>query len=142
MAERLKTISQKTSCPGTEKMAELERAFVLYQDCPGDHATFYRQVNEILARIQDFQSEKSKPFRLYLQATEMGPSEIEPTLRFLVVSEKCYDHQQSEALALAKELKQKYPNWESQSVNSEIEMIELYQSGWTSPWSHRELSQN
>lgn len=142
MAERLKTISQKTSCPGTEKMAELERAFLLYHDWPGDHADFYQQVNNILTRIQDFKSENSGPFRRYLQAVEIKPSEIEPSLRLLVINEKCYDHMQTQALALAKELKQKYLNWESQSVNSEIEMIELCQSGWTPRWSHRELSQN
>jgi hypothetical protein len=142
MAERLKTISQKTSCPGTEKMAELERAFALYQESSDDHAIFYRQADGILTHIRDFKSEKSGPFRRYLQATEIKASEIEPNLRFLVVREKCCDHQQDKALALAKELKQKYPNWEPQSVNGEIEMIELYQSGWTPPWIHGELSQN
>jgi hypothetical protein len=142
MAERLKVISQKTSCPGTQKMAELERAFALYQERPGDHADFYQQVNNILVGIQDFKSEESGPFRRYLQTEEIKPSEIEPNLRFLVTREKCIDHKQAEALALAKELKQKYPNWESQSVNGEIEMIELYQSGWTLPWSHGALSQN
>jgi hypothetical protein len=142
MAERLKVISQKTSCPGTQKMAELERAFALYQERPGDHADFYQQVNNILARIRDFKSDKSGLFQQYLQTEEIKPSEIEPNLRFLVTREKCIDHKQAEALALAKELKQKYPNWEPKSVNGEIEMIELYQSGGTPPWSHGALSQN
>lgn len=132
IAEKLKTISQKTSCPGTKKMAELEGAFTLYQDSwPGDHTAFYQQADDILVRIADFQSEKSGLFRLYLQATEMKPSDIEPTLRLLVVREKCFDHQQTEALALARELKHAYPNWEPRSVNSQIEMIELFQRGWT-----------
>ena len=123
-------------------MAKLERAFRLYGDEPGDHAEFYGQVNDILSHIGEFESEKDGAFRHYLKVVEMRPSEIEPTLRFLVVREKSYDHQLDKALDLAKELKQRFPTWEPQSVDGAIEMMELYKRGWTPSNSIRDLSKN
>jgi hypothetical protein len=142
LTERLKMVSQKTSQHGIERMAKLERVFRLYGDGSGDHAEFYGQVNDILSHIGEFESENDEVFRHYLKMVEMRPSEIEPTLRFLVVNEKCCDHQQDQALELAKELKQIFPSWEPQSVNSAIEMMGLYKRGWTPSNSVRDLSKN
>jgi len=141
LTERLKIISLKTSEPGTKKMAELERASRLFQDEPGDHTEFYRQVDGILGHIREFESEKGAPFRRYLKLVEMRLSDIEPTLRLLVVNEKGYDHQMDKAIELAKELKRKFPAWDPQSVNGMIEMLELYKRGWTPSSSLRDLSQ-
>jgi len=142
LTEELKMISQKTSQHGIERMAKLERAFRLYGDEPGDHTEFYKQANDILSHIGEFESEKDGAFQRYLKVVEMRPSDIEPTLRFLVVNEKGCDHQLDKALDLAKELKQRFPNWEPQSVNGAIEMMELYKRGWTPSNSIRVLSKN
>ena len=142
LTERLKMVSQKTSQHGIERMAKLERAFRLYGDEPGDHTEFYGQVNDILSHIGEFESEKDGAFQRYLKVVEMRPSEIEPTLRLLVVNEKGCDHQLDNALDLAKELKRRFPTWEPQSVNSAIEMMELYKRGWTPSNSIRDLSKN
>jgi hypothetical protein len=142
LAERLKIISQKTARSGTEKMAKLERAFRLFAEDNEDHTRFEKQADEILGHIKEYESERDQEFLRYLNVLEMRPSEIEPNLRLLVVYEKCYDHHLDKALELAKELKQKYPAWEPRSVNSEIEMIELYKRGWTPENSFRSLSKN
>lgn len=130
VVERLETISHATAVAGTRKMAELERAFRLYQDEPGDHAEFYSQAEAVLGRIQDFKSERDGAFRRYLQVTELRAEDIEPTLRLLVAREKGMEGQLDQELKLARELKEKFPHWEPQSVNSSIEMTELYQRGW------------
>jgi hypothetical protein len=142
LTDRLKMVIQRTSQHGTERMAKLELAFRLYGEEPEDHTDFYGQVNDILNHINEFESEKDAAFRRYLKVRETRPSEIEPTLRLLVVNEKCCDHQLDNALSLAKELKQKFPNWEQQSVNGAIEMMELYKRGWTPSNSIRHLSEN
>jgi hypothetical protein len=142
MAEKLKIISQKTGRPGTEKMAKLEWAFRLFAEDNEDHTGFEKQADEILSHIKEYESEKDKEFLRYLKVVEMRPLEIEPNLRLLMVYEECYDHCLDRALELARELKQKYPAWEPRSVNSEIEMIELYKRGWTLENSSRNLSKN
>lgn len=142
LTERLKLVSQKTSQHGVERMAKLERASRLYGDEPGDHTEFYEQVNDILSHIGEFESENDGAFRHYLKVREMRPSEIEPNLRFGVVREKGYDFQLGNALDLAKELKRRFPTWEPQSINGEIEILELYKRGWTPSNSVRDLSKN
>src|ERR1017187_4167512 len=47
MAERLKIIYQKTSRSGTEKMAKIERAAILFDEGNEDHAEFEKQADEI-----------------------------------------------------------------------------------------------
>jgi len=131
VVQRLKAIGHATARAGTEKMAELERAFRLYRDEPGDHTEFYQQVDEILSHIQDFKSEKDGVFQRYLEVAEMRAGDIEPTLRLLAAREKGFDGHLDRALEMARELKQKFPGWEPQSVNSLIEMYELYQRGQT-----------
>jgi hypothetical protein len=73
---------------------------------------------------------------------ELRAGDIEPTLRLLAAHEKGYDDHLDQALELAKELKHAFPNWEPQSVNSLIEMDELYLRGWTPENSVRALSKN
>jgi len=123
-------------------MAKLEWAFRLFAEDNEDHTGFEKQADEILSHIKEYESEKDKEFLRYLKVVEMRPLEIEPNLRLLMVYEECYDHCLDRALELARELKQKYPAWEPRSVNSEIEMIELYKRGWTLENSSRNLSKN
>jgi hypothetical protein len=131
MAGRLKIISQKTTLSGTAKMANIERAGILFLQDDEDHSEFEKQADEIIGHAKEYEREKSKPFLLYLETTETKPLDIEPTFRLLIVNEELCAHRQDNALALAKELKNKFPSWETQSVNGQIEMIELYKRGWT-----------
>jgi len=142
LTERLKIISQRTARSETAKTAKLERAFLLFAEDDANHTGFETQAGEILSQIKAYESETGKDFLRYLALAEMRPSEIEPNLRLLGVCEQCYDHHLDQALELALELKQKYPNWEPRSVNGEIEMIELYKRGWTLENPSRSLARN
>ena len=136
VVKRLSVIGHTTAQAGTEKMAELERAFRLFQiadDARSDEAgaaEFERQAEGIFNHIKEYESEQDKVFLHYLKVLDMKPAEIEPTLRYLVAYETGY-HDRGRQLRLARELKQKFPRYDPPGVNSMIEILELEQKGWT-----------
>ncbi|MBW8865505.1 MAG: hypothetical protein JF609_11420 [Verrucomicrobia bacterium] len=95
-----------------------------------------------MSRIQDFNSERDGAFQRYLTVVELRAGDVEPTLRLLAADEKGYDGHLDQGLELARQLKHDFPHWEPQSVNSLIEMDELYLRGWTLENSVRGLSKN
>jgi len=141
LAKRLKLISKKTSRPGTDKMAKIERAALLFAQDNSDHAEFEKQTDEILNHIREYESEKDRQFLSFLQVAEMRRSEIEPNFRLLIADEEICAHHLDKALELTKELEGKFPNWDTQSVKGQIEMIELFKRGWSPNSSHR-LAEN
>src|SRR6185437_16078101 len=111
-----KIISQKATLSGTAKMANIERAGILFAggEDSENHSEFEKQANEIVNQAKEYEAEKSKPFLRYLKVTETKPSDIEPSFRLLIVDEEVYAHRLDNALTLANQLKNKFPRWEPQ----------------------------
>jgi hypothetical protein len=142
LAERLRVIAQTSTRPGTVKMARLQRAAVLFAEDESDHGAFQEQVAEILNHIKEYETEKDVEYRRYLRFTGVPRPEIEPNFRFLAADEEMYAHQLDRALEMTRVVKDKFPDWKRQSVDSQIEMIGLYKRGWTPENSVRMASRN
>ncbi len=122
-AERLKTIIGKTTQPATAKIANLQRAVELIQ---AEEANgFQNQADEILAHIEQYESEKDEQFLLYTKLERTSPAEIDPWLRCMLVVNACHAHDLKKALVLAQELKRKFPEWcNRENFVGKIDMLE------------------
>jgi hypothetical protein len=122
-AQKLTVIILKTASPGTAKMAKIQRAVEVFD--AEDYTEFEKQTDEIINHIKDYKTETDKQYLQYLELTGMSPSDVEPTFRQMLVMRECYENHFDRALALAEELKKRFPTWDSQSVNGAIEMLKL-----------------
>lgn len=121
-AAKLESVLVKSTQPETTKMARIQLAIDLFQ--AGEYDRFDKQANEILARINDYESEKGSQFLLYSKTIQMKPSEIEPNLLAMKVARECYRDNLAAALALAETLRAKFPKWsEQESTDAKIRML-------------------
>lgn len=137
MGQRLEIITSKTTRPGTAKIAKIERAFVLHS--AEDYGGFEKQMDEILGHIKEYEVERDKQFLKFCKVIDTRPSEIEPTLRRMRIVEKCHQHHLEEALALAEDLKQEFPQWSNrEGIDGNIHLLKLGKS----PYPTREELNN
>jgi serpin B len=121
-ARRLETIAAITRRPGTAKMAELEKAFQL--ELGEDHPGYRKQVDRILARLNEFQSEQDRQFSIFCRLREMPPPEIEPYLRRLLIVFACQEGNRKAALAEAEYLQDKFPQWSRRNgIGGDISLL-------------------
>jgi len=136
-ARRLETIVSKTTRPGTAKIAEVERVSALHN--AEDYGGFNKQMDEVLGHIKEYEAEKDKQFLSFCKVIETPPSEIEPTLRRMLIIEECHQHHLEKALALAEDLKQKFPQWSNRKgIDGNIHLLKLGKS----PYPTREELNN
>ena len=126
-ADRLKVIVTTTRRPGTAKIARIIRACLLLD--VEDHGGLSAQVDDVLANIKDYKSEKDKEFLRFSEVTETPPAEIEPYLRRMLIISECHQHNLDKALALAQELKNKFPGWSKrEGTDANIYLLKLGKS--------------
>jgi hypothetical protein len=126
-AQRLETIISKTTRPGTAKIAKIERASALHR--AEDYGGFEKQMDEILGHIKEYEAEKDKQFLSFCTVTDTPLSEIEPTLRRMLIIEECHQHHLEKALALAEDLKRKFPQWSNRKgIDGNIHLLKLSKS--------------
>ncbi len=135
--EALKRIVMKTASPTTAKIAKILRACVLLD---GDqHAELKIQVDEILSKIREYETETDEQFVQFAKVTETPRSEFEPYLRRMRVISECHQGHLKEALALAEELQAKYPAWSKlELIHSDIHVLK----GGESPYPTWEQLRN
>jgi hypothetical protein len=121
-ATHLKQIIATTMRTGTAKAARVIRACLLLD--AEDHAGLSEQAREILTNIKDYESEKDEQFLRFSKVTETPPSEIEPYLRRMLIISECHQHHLEKALAMAQDLKMKFPEWSSrEGTDGNIELL-------------------
>lgn len=122
-AESLEKVISETTRLATLKMASLQRAVELH--AAEEYNESEKQINEILKHIEDYKSESDPQFLQYVKCTYTPVSELEPTLRRMLIIEDCHQHHFEKALTRAKELKSTFPEWsERKNIDNVIERLE------------------
>jgi len=129
-AHQLELIIANATNPGTLKIAKIHRVFDLFE--AGNYAASEKQIDEILTHIKEYEEEEDKQYLKFTELMAIPPAELEPELRDMVVIEECYQHHPDKALVWAEELKNKFPTWETQSVNNAINLLKQGKSPYTS----------
>ena len=128
-AKKLREIVSKTTRPGTARMASLLRVYELFE--AEEWVECEKQVQEIVAHIQEYQCDSNKQFRRLLTLMEMRRSEIEPEVRIMLAIGEIHRRDLGAALAQAEELKKDFPIWSRRErMDGAISMLKRGESPW------------
>jgi len=87
------------------------------------------QVNDVLAHIREYESERDEQFLRYVKIEGISQSGIEPELRRKLLVKECHQHNFEKALALAKSLKERFPEWSKHyNIDNDMHMLQNHES--------------
>ena len=125
-ASRLNDVLVHAHNPLIRKWANIARVGdLLYA---GDLEGQQKQTQDILQNIEDYKSEKNPYFIRYLAILDETPETLEPTLRELLVMGECNHGHLEKALTMAEELRSKFPDFDSHSIEGNIEALKAGQN--------------
>jgi hypothetical protein len=105
------------------KLARLLKCSTLAE--AGDWDRFRVEAADILSRIPDYVNETNQHYTAYMKTQGMNLSKLEPELRYLLIVAAACEGKTEEALRIARELQQKFPEWsERERIRGTIELLE------------------